>query len=95
MFEAPARIALKCDRCQLDIARLERGARFAGLLTMIIAVLLIMLAVGIDIWLTPPFWLQVVFWAPVTVLAVIGFLRFYKTTLIYRQYQTQSQNGDL
>lgn len=94
LFEAPARIALSCSNCSLQLAELERGGRLAGLVTILMAVLLIMIAMGIDIALSPPFWLQVVVWGPLTIAVVIGALRLFKTALLYRQYGLQPEGSD-
>ncbi len=93
LFEAPARIALSCDKCGLALTELERGGRLAGLVTILVAALLIGLAMAADIYLRPPFWLQVVVWAPVTMAVVIGTLRLYKTVLLYRQYEIRAEKG--
>ena len=93
LFEAPARIALTCDKCGLPLSELERGGRLAGLVTILVAAILISAAMAVDIYLRPPFWLQVVVWAPITMAAVIGTLRLYKTTLLYRQYEAQAGQG--
>nr|WP_255478576.1 DUF983 domain-containing protein [Erythrobacter sp. THAF29] len=93
MFEAPARVAKQCGHCGLDFTELERGGRFAGLVTSLTAVVLMALAIGTDMAFQPPFWLQVVFWAPVTVATVIGVLRIYKTALLYRQYEIQAEKN--
>ncbi len=93
LFEAPARIALTCENCGLSLAVLERGARLAGLVTILVAAVLIGLAMAIDIYLNPPFWLQVLVWAPLVMAVVIGTLRFYKTALLYRQYEVRAENG--
>ncbi|TRD10542.1 DUF983 domain-containing protein [Erythrobacter insulae] len=90
LFEAPARIAISCESCGLDFSELERGARWSGLLTILIAVVLISAAIGIDMALQPPFWLQAVFWSAATITAVLGGLRLYKTALLYAQYEAQS-----
>ncbi|AOL24080.1 Uncharacterized conserved protein, DUF983 family [Erythrobacter litoralis] len=87
LFEAPARIALSCDACGLDLGALERGGRLAGVLTMVLAVFLIGAALGVDAVLRPPLWLSALVWAPLTVGAVVFALRFYRTTLLYRQYE--------
>jgi len=89
LFEAPARVALKCPDCKLDLGALERGGRFAGMLTVILAVLLMMIAVGIETAFRPPLWLQAAFWAPVTVGGVIFALRLYKAALLYAAYDKQ------
>ncbi|GMN02711.1 DUF983 domain-containing protein [Erythrobacter sp. MTPC3] len=89
LFEAPASVAITCEACGLDFTKLERGARLAGLVTILIAALLIGAAIGVDIAINPPFWLQALFWGPFTIAATIGTLRFYKTALLYRQYDIQ------
>lgn len=94
LFEAPARVAIKCGSCALDFSELERGARWAGLLTIVIAVLLISAAIGIDILLQPPFWLQAVFWSVATIAGVLGGLRFYKTALLYAQYEAAIEKDE-
>ncbi|MDJ0642294.1 MAG: DUF983 domain-containing protein [Erythrobacter sp.] len=91
LFEAPARIAMSCEQCALSLAELERGARLAGLVTILVAAILISMAMAVDIYLSPPFWLQVVVWAPLTMAVVIGILRLYKTALLYRQYEVQAE----
>ncbi len=94
LFDAPLRVATQCRACGLPLAELERGGRFAGLLTMTIAALLIMIALAIETVWQPPLWLQAAFWAPVTVLSVIGALRLYKTVILYRQYETASERDE-
>ena len=93
LFETPAGIAFECDACGLDFTQYERGARLAGLLTIIVAALLIALAMGIDIWLRPPFILQALFWTPVTILTVIGVLRLFKTALLYARYEKRQDKA--
>ena len=94
LFEAPARIAIKCDACDLDFTALERGARLAGVVTILTAAILISIALGIDITFNPPIWLQALIWGPVTIASVISVLRCYKTLLLYRQYEIQIERGD-
>lgn len=87
LFEAPARVALTCSHCGLGLGALERGGRFAGLLTAFVAILLIIIAYAVEATLRPPLWLQAAFWAPVTVGVVIFSLRLFKTTLLYAAYE--------
>ncbi|MGB3469823.1 MAG: DUF983 domain-containing protein [Erythrobacter sp.] len=97
LFEAPGRVAGQCRSCGLVLADLERGARLAGLLTIAIAVVLIMLALAVDEALRPPLWLHVVVWTPVTIGGVLGSLRLFKTAAVYRQYELRrtSENESL
>ncbi|WP_232305250.1 DUF983 domain-containing protein [Erythrobacter dokdonensis] len=87
LFAAPAGLAEECASCGLDFLTLERGGRFVGVLTMLLALVLIFAALGVDEWLRPPLWASLAFWAPVTVGTVIGALRLYKTIWIYHSYQ--------
>jgi uncharacterized protein (DUF983 family) len=86
LFEAPARIALECSQCGLKFSEFERGGRFAGLVTMAVAALLITVAMVIENAYRPPLLLQALIWAPVTITAVLGTLRLYKTALLYARY---------
>lgn len=61
------------------------------MLTALVAVLLIMVAYGVEATLRPPLWLQAAFWAPVTVGLVIFTLRLFKTTLLYAGYERQQE----
>ncbi len=87
LFAAPAALAEECGACRLDILSLERGGRFVGILTMLLALVLIIAALAVDEWLRPPLWASFLFWAPVTVGSVIGGLRFYKAMWVYHQYE--------
>ena len=87
LFAAPAALAEECRACGLDLRKLERGGRFVGVVTMLLALVLIVAALGIDEWLRPPLWVSLLFWAPVTVGAVIAALRIYKAMWVYHQYE--------
>ena len=87
LFAAPAGLADECASCGLDILGLERGGRFVGVVTMLLALVLILAALGVDEWLRPPLWASFLFWGAVTVGTVIVGLRLYKTMWVYHQYQ--------
>ncbi len=91
LFEAPARVALTCPNCECDLGSLERGGRLGGVLTALVAIILILIAYGIEVTLHPPLWLQAAFWAPVTVGVVIFALRLFKTRLLYEAYEDRRE----
>ncbi|MDZ4140187.1 MAG: DUF983 domain-containing protein [Erythrobacter sp.] len=91
LFAAPARLAGECAECGLNFLSLERGGRFVGVVTMLLALALILAALGIDEWLRPPLWASLLFWGPVTAGAVIFGLRFYKAMWVYHQYKERQQ----
>ncbi len=87
LFEGPARVALTCAHCELDLGALERGGRLAGVLTAFLAIVLMLAAFGIEAAFRPPILLQAAFWAPFTMVTVIGALRLFKTALLYAAYE--------
>lgn len=91
LFAAPAGLADECENCGLDFLALERGGRFVGIVTMLLALVLIFAALAVDEWLKPPLWTSLVFWGPVTVGSVIGALRLHKTMWVYHQYEESQQ----
>ena len=86
LFKAPAKVADTCRVCGQELAGLERGQRLAGLLTIMVAALLITGALALDTFVRPPLWLHGVIWLPVTIGSVLGVLRLFKTASIYRAY---------
>lgn len=94
LFEAPARVAMKCSACGLDYAKYERGGRVSGLFTVLIAIVLILIAVAIENAFRPPLWLQAAFWAPVTVGTVIYALRLFKTVLLYAAFENEKDTSE-
>ncbi|MEL6877424.1 MAG: DUF983 domain-containing protein [Pseudomonadota bacterium] len=90
LFAAPARIAAKCGPCGLELAQLERGARAAGLVTIIVAILLITAAMLIESAFRPPILLQLLVWAPLTVVVVLGTLRGFKAYMLMVNYERQN-----
>jgi len=91
LFDAPASVAMTCSSCELDFTQYERGGRLGGMLTAIVAIMLIMLAYLVEATLRPPLWLQAAFWAPVTVGIVIYSLRLFKTVLLYAAYEKSKE----
>jgi len=87
LFEGAAQLADECAKCGLDILGLERGGRFVGIVTMLLALVLILAALATDEWLRPPLWATFLFWGPVTVAGVVFALRFWKTMWVYHQYE--------
>lgn len=91
LFAGPAQLAETCSACGLDILSLERGGRFVGILTMLLALVLILAALTTDEWLRPPLWATFLFWGPVTVGSVVFAVRFWKTMWVYHQYEESQQ----
>ncbi|WP_394731124.1 DUF983 domain-containing protein [Altererythrobacter sp. GH1-8] len=94
VFAAPAQVADACASCGLDFGELEGGGRFVGLLTMIVALLLIGMAWWIEESFRPPLILQMIVWLPVNVGIVIGSLRLFKIIFLYARYERRYSDSD-
>lgn len=94
LFDAPLEVAAHCKACGLDFSKLERGARLAGVLTLLIAAILIGLAWWVDEAMRPPLWVHAIIWIPLTIGAVLGGVRFLKTVLLYARFDQLCQKGE-
>lgn len=95
LFNAPLQVANTCRACALDFAPLERGARLAGVLTLLIAVALIGLALWLDSVIRLPSLVLALIWIPLTLGAVLGGVRLMKTVLLYARYETLRERGEI
>lgn len=91
LFAAPAAIAQTCPACGLELGAYERGSRWAGVLTLLVAGVLVGVALAVDAFLAPPLWLQMALWVPITIGGVIFVLRLYKTILLYARYERRGE----
>lgn len=91
LFAAPAAIARTCPACGLELGAYERGSRWAGVLTLLVAGVLVGVALAVDAFMAPPLWLQMAVWVPITIGGVIFVLRLYKTTLLYAGYERRGE----
>ena len=75
------------------MAGLERGGRLAGLLTIVIAGLLITAALALEEFVRPPIFVHVLIWVPLTFGCVLGTLRLFKTASVYRTHLLSSEHN--
>jgi uncharacterized protein (DUF983 family) len=86
VFAGPAHFHERCADCGYDLAKQEAGGRFAAVVTMSATVILIAIAALIDEVVSPPLWLQAIIWTPLTVLGVVGAVRFAKAGWLALRY---------
>jgi uncharacterized protein (DUF983 family) len=95
LFSGPVQFADKCDGCGLDYAAFNVGDGPAGILTLILGALLIVLAILFDIAVRPPFWVHVILWVPLTALMVVGSLRVAKGALLIAEHRNRAKEGQV
>jgi uncharacterized protein (DUF983 family) len=91
LFDGLARFAPRCRSCGLDFARFNVGDGPAAFLTLVIGGLVTGLALWLELSASPPWWLHVILWLPLTVGLVILGLRVSKAMLLIREYRADAR----
>lgn len=93
VFDGVADFHPKCANCEYALAEKEAGGRFAAFVTLLFAMLLMGLSAIVAEIGKPPFWLQLLIWVPITIVGVIGTVRFAKAGLLALRYAKAKMNG--
>ena len=90
LFVGAVKFADRCRACGLDLTRFNVGDGPAGFLTLIIGAVITGLAIWLDLTVTPPFWVHILIWVPVTALSVLAGLRVAKALLLIAEYRNKA-----
>ena len=93
LFDGIVRLAPRCRACGLDFQAFNVGDGPAAFLTLGVGGLIVAMAVTTELVLSPPVWLHILLWPPITILAVVGSLRLSKALLIGLEYRHQAGEG--
>lgn len=93
LFAGPTRFAHQCSACGHDFTRYNVGDGPAAFLTLIVGGLVTALAMALEIAVTPPFWVHILLWVPLTAALVIGTLRFAKGALLIQEHHKSAAEG--
>lgn len=95
LFDGPVHFAERCAHCGADFSGHNVGDGPAAFLTMIIGALVIVLAMLVEIYVYPPFWVHVLIWVPFTIGAVTIGLRAAKGALFHAEWHRRAREGQL
>ena len=98
LFAGWARFAERCDKCALHFAQFNVGDGPAAFLTLILGTVIVALAIWVQLTFSPPFWVHIILWVPLTLIGVILLLRIAKGALMaleYRQAVKEDRVGKL
>ena len=93
LFQSVTGFAPKCRACGLDLAAFNVGDGPAAILILIIGAVIVGLAVTVDLKFSPPWWVHVLLWLPLTTAAVIFSLRVAKALLLALEYRHRAREG--
>jgi uncharacterized protein (DUF983 family) len=87
LFEGFLKVRSSCPACGLDLAWADAADGPAVFVIFIVGGIVVALALLVENWFAPPYWLHLVIWSPVILIGSIALLRPMKATLIALQYR--------
>lgn len=93
LFAGLLRFAERCSACGLDLAQFNVGDGPAAFLTLILGTVVTIMAITVELTLSPPLWVHMLIWIPVTLAGVIGSLRLAKGALLSAEYRNSAHEG--
>nr|WP_066808060.1 DUF983 domain-containing protein [Sphingomonas asaccharolytica] len=91
LFAGSVRFADRCSACGLDISAFNVGDGPAAFLILILGAVIVAAAITLELSLSPPFWVHMLIWIPVTAIAVVGALRVSKAGLLALEYRNKAR----
>ena len=93
LFSGLATFASKCRACGLDFSSFNVGDGPAAFLIFIVGGIVVALAIALELSASPPWWLHVILWLPLTAILTIGLLRLGKGLLLALEYRHRAGEG--
>jgi uncharacterized protein (DUF983 family) len=93
LYQGLAGFQPRCRACGLDYSSFNVGDGPAAFLIFLVGGLITGLAIWLELAAEPPFWVHVLLWLPLTVVAVIGSLRMSKGLLLALEYRHRAREG--
>lgn len=83
----------QCPVCRLDLSAQDPGDGPAVFVILFLGLIVVALAAFVEFTFSPPLWVHIVLWTPVTLVGSIAMLRPLKAALIalhYRHYRIEA-----
>jgi len=87
LFAGYLTVAERCEVCDLDFRRLDAGDGPAVFVILLLGVIVVGLALVVEVRFTPPYWLHLVLWLPLTIGLALVMLPPLKAWLIAQHYR--------
>lgn len=95
LFSGWVKFAERCGKCGLDYAAFNVGDGPAAFLTLIVGTIIVVLSIALELAASPPVWLHLLLWIPLTVVLVVFSLRWAKGALLALEYRNAAREGRL
>ncbi|MCB1385769.1 MAG: DUF983 domain-containing protein [Nitratireductor sp.] len=95
LYQSLLKPVTRCGVCGLDMSFAEEGDGPAVLVILLLGGVVAGLALAFENLFSPPIWLHVLLWVPVTLILSIWSLRAMKGIMIASQYRTKAAEGQI
>jgi uncharacterized protein (DUF983 family) len=93
LFATFLRFSDRCRVCGLDFAGFNVGDGAAAFLIMIVGGLMTLCAIIVELTWSPPLWVHILLWVPLTFILTVGSLRVAKGLLLALEYKNAAREG--
>jgi uncharacterized protein (DUF983 family) len=95
LFDGFLTVGEDCSNCGLDYSYADAGDGPAVFVILIVGFIVVGLALWTEVNISPPRWVHLVIWLPLTVALALTALRLIKGVLLTLQYSKQAAEGRL
>ncbi len=93
LFAGVIKFADRCPACGLDFTAFNVGDGAVAFLTLIIGAIVAGGAIAVELIFSPPFWVHILLWPPITLALILGSLRGAKGLLLALEYRNAAREG--
>ena len=90
VFQSFLKIKEKCD-CGLKLSNLDIGDGPSFFAMFFLNIIIILLAIIVEIKLSPPLWIHLVLWCPLIIILSIIFIRYLKVLFIFLNFKYRNK----
>jgi uncharacterized protein (DUF983 family) len=87
LFSGYLKVADRCESCGLDLRRQDTGDGPAVFVILVVGFIIVGLALVVEVRYTPPYWLHLALWLPLTVGLALVLLPPLKAWLVAQHYR--------
>ncbi|WP_404710649.1 DUF983 domain-containing protein [Sphingomonas sp. MMS24-J13] len=93
LFASWIKFAGRCRACGLDFSQFNVGDGPAAFLTLFIGAIIAGSAIAVELIFSPPFWVHILLWPPITLGLILLALRAGKGVLLALEYRNAAREG--
>jgi uncharacterized protein (DUF983 family) len=95
IFNGLIAFAPQCANCELDFTAFNVGDGAASFLILIVGATITGLAMWLELTRSPPWYVHVILWLPLTLILSLGLMRVAKAVLLTLEYRHNARQGTL